>query len=344
MTRRHHVRIEVSSRGRNTPMLMLGRPGALRARVDGRAAASRFVVGLRPNTAQTTPERASACRTVRHRRARRSTTTLPQARLPRKRFQAAQEPGRTRRTTQPIPYAMAATKFAFEERTAPVDWPRVASADVRRLEKLGDVVALREFLADVCVGDIDDGFVDYESERSQLEMKALRTSQLAAQYLLYAQHVLASRKATLEKGHERLKKAEILERRRYEKRRDRVKLLEEELASQNRLCETHESVLKSIDPILASRVSRDDSGRVVVAAAPPPPSAAADVDDAASDTSSVAPAPLFTRGGGNGMTLLSLAARQPVFERPQARPMDLTIPAGTELPLVAGNPEATQRL
>ena len=30
----------------------------------------------------------------------------------------------------------------------------------------------------------------------------------------------------------------------------------------------------------------------------------ADVDDAASDTSSVAPAPLFTRGGGNGMTLL----------------------------------------
>ena len=241
---------------------------------------------------------------------------------------------------------MAATKFAFEERTAPVDWPRVASADVRRLEKLGDVVALREFLADVCVGDIDDGFVDYESERSQLEMKALRTSQLAAQYLLYAQHVLASRKATLEKGHERLKKAEILERRRYEKRRDRVKLLEEELASQNRLCETHESVLKSIDPILASRVSRDDSGRVVVAAAPPPPppSAPADVDDAASDTSSVAPAPLFTRGGGNGMTLLSLAARQPVVARPLSQPMDLTIPAGTELPLVAGNPEATQRL
>ena len=241
-------------------------------------------------------------------------------------------------------HAMAATKFAFEERTAPVDWPRVAAADVRRLEKLGDVVALREFLADVCVGDIDDGFVDYETERSQLERTALRTTQLAAQYLLYAQHVLASRKATLETGHERLKKAEVLERRRYEKRRDRVKLLEEELATQNRLCETHESVLKSIDPTLASRVSRDETGRVVVAAAPPPPpSAPADVDDAASDTSSVAPAPLFTRGGGNGMTLLSLAARQPVA-RPQSRPMDLTIPAGTELPLVAGNPESTQRL
>ena len=241
---------------------------------------------------------------------------------------------------------MAATKFAFEERTAPVDWPRVAAADVRRLEKLGDVVALREFLADVCVGDIDDGFVDYETERSQLERTALRTTQLAAQYLLYAQHVLASRKATLETGHERLKKAEVLERRRYEKRRDRVKLLEEELATQNRLCETHESVLKSIDPTLASRVTRDESGRVVVAdAPPPPPSAPADVDDAASDTSSVAPAPLFTRGGCNGMTLLSLAARQPVVvERPQSRPMDLTIPAGTELPLVAGNPESTQRL
>ena len=67
-------------------------------------------------------------------------------------------------------------------------------------------------------------------------------------------------------------------------------------------------------------------------------------DDAASDTSSIAPAPLFTRGGGNGMTLLSLAARQPVVARPQSQPMDLTIPAGTELPLVAGNPESTQRL
>ena len=322
-------------------MLMLGRPGALRARVDGRAVCQpvcrRFATKYRPNDTRASlglpnsppPTRAS----VYHHAAPSS---------------AAQEaipgcPGPPHHPGQ-SPDAMAATKFAFEERTAPVDWPRVASADVRRLEKLGDVVALREFLADVCVGDIDDGFVDYESERSQLEMKALRTSQLAAQYLLYAQHVLASRKSTLEKGHERLKKAETLERRRYEKRRDRVKLLEEELASQNRLCETHESVLKSIDPILASRVSRDDSGRVVVAAAPPPPpSAPADVDDAASDTSSVAPAPLFTRGGGNGMTLLSLAARQPVA-RPQSRPMDLTIPAGTELPLVAGNPEATQRL
>ena len=322
-------------------MLMLGRSPALRARVDGRAGLSavcrriatkyrlndtRARLGL-PNSPP--PTRAS----VYHHAAPSSAAQEAIPGCP----GAPHHPGQS-------PDAMAATKFAFEERTAPVDWPRVASADVRRLEKLGDVVALREFLADVCVGDIDDGFVDYESERSQLEMKALRTSQLAAQYLLYAQHVLASRKATLEKGHERLKKAEILERRRYEKRRDRVKLLEEELASQNRLCETHESVLKSIDPILASRVSRDDSGRVVVAAAPPPPQPMADVDDAASDTSSVAPAPLFTRGGGNGMTLLSLAARQPVFERPQARPMDLTIPAGTELPLVAGNPEATQRL
>ena len=65
---------------------------------------------------------------------------------------------------------MAATKFAFEERTAPVDWPRVASADVRRLEKLGDVVALREFLADVCVGDIDDGFVDYAVSYTHLTL------------------------------------------------------------------------------------------------------------------------------------------------------------------------------
>ena len=56
---------------------------------------------------------------------------------------------------------MAATKFAFEERTAPVNWPKVCATNVRQLEKLGDVAALRGFLADVCVGDADDATSSY---------------------------------------------------------------------------------------------------------------------------------------------------------------------------------------
>ena len=96
------------------------------------------------------------------------------------------------------------THFAFEERTAPVNWPRVASTNVRQLQKLGDATALRAFLADVCVGDVDDGFVAYDDdERSRLAKKALRANQLTVQYLLYSHQVLEAQKATLERGKER---------------------------------------------------------------------------------------------------------------------------------------------
>ena len=174
-------------------------------------------------------------------------------------------------------------------------------------------------------------------------MKALRTSQLAAQYAL-RQHVLASRKATAEKGHERLKRAEILERRRYEKRRDRVKLLEEELASQNRLCETHESVLKSIDPILASRVSRDDSGprrhgRRAAAAAI---SAGGRRRRRLRHVVGRAGASIHARRRQRHDAAVARRADRPSLSGLSRQPMDLTIPAGTELPPVAGNPESTR--
>ena len=71
---------------------------------------------------------------------------------------------------------------AFEERTAPVNWPRVCATNVRQLEKLGDVAALRGFLADVCVGDADDGFVEYEDAGPA--RTALGLNQLTAQHLL----------------------------------------------------------------------------------------------------------------------------------------------------------------
>ena len=95
-------------------------------------------------------------------------------------------------------FHMAAPRFAFEELTAPINWPRVASTNVRQLQKLGDASALRAFLADVCVGDADDGFLAYGGDDRGLGRKALRMNQYATQYLLYSQQILAAQKATLE--------------------------------------------------------------------------------------------------------------------------------------------------
>ena len=155
--------------------------------------------------------------------------------------------------------------FAFEERTAPVNWPRVASTNVRQLQKLGDATALRAFLADVCVGDVDDGFVAYDDdERSRLAKKALRANQLTVQYLLYSHQVLEAQKATLERGKERLRKKERKEKRRYLARKEKLRILEEEVAKQDRLIATHQAVLQSVNPDVARRVAQEPDGRVVV--------------------------------------------------------------------------------
>ena len=53
--------------------------------------------------------------------------------------------------------------FRFEEPTAPINWPKVAATNVTQLQRLNDVGRLREFLADVAVGDADDGFWEVAS-------------------------------------------------------------------------------------------------------------------------------------------------------------------------------------
>ena len=159
---------------------------------------------------------------------------------------------------------MAAPRFAFEELTAPINWPRVASTNVRQLQKLGDASALRAFLADVCVGDADDGFLAYGGDDRGLGRKALRMNQYATQYLLYSQQILAAQKATLEKGRDRLRRKERAEKRRYLARKEKLRILEEEVAKQDRLIATHQAVLQSVNPDVARRVAQEADGRIVV--------------------------------------------------------------------------------
>lgn len=154
--------------------------------------------------------------------------------------------------------------FHFEETSAPINWPRIAATNVRQLQKLGDVHSLRGFLADVCVGDADDGFVSYDTETERLERKALRVNQLTTQYLLYSQQVLEQQTATLNRGKARLRKREAKDKRRYSVRKEKLRILEDEIARQDRLIATHTAVLQSVAPDVARRVAQRDDGRIVV--------------------------------------------------------------------------------
>lgn len=78
----------------------------------------------------------------------------------------------------------------FEPSTGAVSWPRVAAANVNKIEREGDLQSLRQFLPDVAVGRVDEEDVDTHPGL----LKAFRLAQLQAQYLLHCQQVRYIRK------------------------------------------------------------------------------------------------------------------------------------------------------
>lgn len=81
----------------------------------------------------------------------------------------------------------------FEPRTGQVDWTRVASVGVSRIEKEGDLAALRRFLPDVAVGRVDEDEVDAHPAM----LKAFHLMQLQTQYILHCDQVRRASKQVL---------------------------------------------------------------------------------------------------------------------------------------------------
>ncbi|KAJ1447113.1 hypothetical protein M885DRAFT_543963 [Pelagophyceae sp. CCMP2097] len=160
--------------------------------------------------------------------------------------------------------------FAFEAPTAQIDWRKISNTNVAQLQRLGDVSALREFLADVVVGDADDGYAAHDAPGP---LRAFRVTQLAAQYLLHSQHALARQKAAFDDGARRLAAREKRARKRCAARRDRVRALEDECARQDRTATACHAVLQKVDPQTAALLAQDSTGRIVVLPEP------ADCDD-----------------------------------------------------------------
>ncbi|KAJ8613825.1 hypothetical protein CTAYLR_004912 [Chrysophaeum taylorii] len=150
--------------------------------------------------------------------------------------------------------------FAFERFEAPVNWPRVASTNVTHLERTHNHRRVLDFLADVTVGDVDDGFLD----ASKAQLKALRYLQLSVQYLLHSQHALKSQNDAFETGLRRLAKREAAEKKRCTKRRSQLAVLRDESDRLSDILSTYHTTLEAIDPDLAASLAQDHDGRVVV--------------------------------------------------------------------------------
>lgn len=67
-------------------------------------------------------------------------------------------------------------------------WPRIAAANVAKLEREGDMQSLRQFLPDVAVGRVDEDDIDANPGL----LNAFRMAQLQTQYLLHCRQVIPS--------------------------------------------------------------------------------------------------------------------------------------------------------
>lgn len=74
----------------------------------------------------------------------------------------------------------------FEPTTGSMEWHRIASVNVSKIEREGDLQTLKQFLPDIAVGDIDEHDIDANPGL----MNAFRLAQLQTQYVLHCQQVI----------------------------------------------------------------------------------------------------------------------------------------------------------
>mmetsp|Transcript_6193 Transcript_6193/g.9231 ORF Transcript_6193/g.9231 Transcript_6193/m.9231 type:complete len:258 (-) Transcript_6193:117-890(-) len=153
-------------------------------------------------------------------------------------------------------------KFRFEKLENAINWPKVVGTNVKRLERANDHESVLEFLPEVAVGDVDDGFIDFDSKA---EIAAFRHLQLSIQYLLYSQEVLRTQKKKLDCAYLKLEKRQAIAKSRYLKKRSQLKLLKNEQERQQDILSTYHTMLQALDPDMAATLATDSHGRVIIA-------------------------------------------------------------------------------
>lgn len=73
----------------------------------------------------------------------------------------------------------------FEPTTGSVDWQRIAAVNVAKVEREGDLQAIKQFLPEVAVGRVEADEIDANPGL----INAFRLAQLQAQYVLHCEQV-----------------------------------------------------------------------------------------------------------------------------------------------------------
>lgn len=73
----------------------------------------------------------------------------------------------------------------FEPTTGSVAWHRIAAVNASKVERDGDLQTLKQFIADVAVGEVDGDDIDANPGL----IKAFQLAQLQVQYVLHCQQV-----------------------------------------------------------------------------------------------------------------------------------------------------------
>ncbi|CAM9229269.1 unnamed protein product [Ectocarpus sp. 4 AP-2014] len=160
-----------------------------------------------------------------------------------------------------VPPRFPTAGFKFERTTGSVDWHRVASANVSKIEREGDLQTLRQFLPDVAVGKVDN---DENFDTDPGLLNAFRLAQLQAQYVLHCQQVLQRQFVSLETAVAGMELETEGNLQGTKAMKNSARLLRKENRKQDKIINGYAAMLRIHNPGLASKVFLDNKGRLKV--------------------------------------------------------------------------------
>ncbi|CAM9312270.1 unnamed protein product [Ectocarpus fasciculatus] len=160
-----------------------------------------------------------------------------------------------------VPPRFPTAGFKFEPTTGGVDWHRVATVDVSKVEREGDLQTLRQFLPDLAVGKVDD---DDSFDTNPGLLDAFRLAQLQAQYLLHCQQVLQRQFVSLQTAVASMELETEGNLQGTKATKNSARLLRKENRKQDRIINGYAAMLRMHNPGLASKVFLDEKGRLRV--------------------------------------------------------------------------------
>ncbi|CAB1104248.1 unnamed protein product [Ectocarpus sp. CCAP 1310/34] len=158
-----------------------------------------------------------------------------------------------------VPPRFPTAGFKFEPTTGSVDWHRVATANVSKIEREGDLQTLRQFLPDVAVGKVDD---DDNFDTNPGLLNAFRLAQLQAQYVLHCQQVLQRQFISLQTAVAGMELETEGNLQGIKAMKNSARLLRKENRKQDKIINGYAAMLRIHNPGLASKVFLDDKGRL----------------------------------------------------------------------------------